>query len=205
MYSPFNIGTRFRIVPPGTPASAEGRIDLVIGKGAFGSGEHETTASCIEALETLPDVRGARVLDLGSGTGILAIAALKLGAASAVCIDIDPKAVETARRNFELNSLADRAEKFTGVLSSIPSADFDLVLANIYGDLLLDLGKDLAARARPGAVLLLSGILWEYNYDVRNYFEKLGCTVVKNRMLEQFSTVLLRKKGYPENRVDLGF
>lgn len=195
MYSPFEIGKKFRIVPPGTPPSAGGRIDLVIGKGAFGSGEHETTASCIETLETLPEVKGARVLDLGSGTGILAIAALKLGAASAVCIDIDPKAVETSRRNFELNGLADRAENITGVISSIPSADFDLILANIYGDLLLDLGQDLAARARPGGVLLLSGILWEYNYDVRSLFEKLGCTVVKNRMLEQFSTVLLRKKA----------
>jgi ribosomal protein L11 methyltransferase len=197
MYTPFPIGTRFRIVPPGTgPSTDPARIDLVVDKGAFGSGEHETTASCLEALEALPEVRGARVLDLGSGTGILAIGALKLGAAMAVCVDINPQAVATARRNFELNGLSDRAENITGVLTDISSTNFDLILANIYGDLLLDLGADMVSRGRPGAVYLLSGILWEYNFEVRSHFEKLGCTVLKNRMLEQFSTVLLRKQGH---------
>ncbi len=193
MYSPFEIGTRFRILPPEAPPSTDERIDLVMARGAFGSGEHETTASCLEILEELPEVRGALVLDLGSGTGILAIAALKLGAASALCIDINPDAVATARRNCELNGVADRAQHLAGDLASAPRGEFDLVLANIYGDLLLDLAADLTARARPGALLLFSGMLWEYNYDVRATYEKLGCTVVKNRLLEEFSTVLLRK------------
>lgn len=193
MYSPFEIGTRFRIVPPGTPAAADGRIDLVMARGAFGSGEHETTASCLETLETLPEVAGASVLDLGSGTGILTIAALKLGAAHALCIDIDPEAVASARRNGDLNGVGDRAAHVAGTLGDAPLGAFDLVLANIYGDLLLDLAADLAARPRPGGRLLLSGMLWGYNYEVRQAFENLGCTVVRNRMLEEFSTVLLQK------------
>ena len=193
MYPPFTIGATFRIVPPGTPASTDGRIDLVMDRGAFGSGEHETTASCLEMLAELPEIRGARLLDLGSGTGILALAALKLGAAHALCIDINPQAVETARRNGVLNGLSERLTHRTGTLASTGEDQFDLVLANIYGDILLDLAQSLVGRARPGALLLLSGILWEYNFEVRQHYERLGCEVIRNRMLKQFSTVLLRK------------
>lgn len=193
MYQPFEIGTRFRIVPPEAPSSADDRIDLIIAKGAFGSGEHETTANCLEMLETMSEVKGATVLDLGSGTGILAIGALKLGASRAVCIDINPQAVETARRNGELNGVADRLEHLTGTLAHVRNGVFDLVLANIYGDLILDLASGLVDRARPGGCLLLSGILWEYNFEIRKRFEELGCEVLKNRMLEEFSTLLLRK------------
>lgn len=193
MYPPFDIGDRFRIVPPQTPA-ADGRIDLVIAKGAFGSGEHETTASCLEILEELPAVAGATVLDLGSGTGILALGAVKLGAKEALCVDISPDAVRTCRRNGELNGVADRLRHHTGSLESLPAGEtFDLVLANIYGDLLVDLVEQLSARVAPRGHLLLSGMLWEYNYEVRRLYEERGFTVVKNRMLEEFSTVLLRR------------
>ncbi len=192
-FSPFDIGERFRILPTGTDPSGDERIDMIMAPGAFGSGEHETTASCIEALENLPELQGARVLDLGSGTGILAIAALKLGAASALCVDIDPAAVETCRLNGDLNGVGDRLEHYCGTLDSCPAETFDVILGNIYGDILLMVADDLAARAKPGAPLLLSGILWEYNYDVRSRYERLGCEVVKNRMMEEFSTVLLRK------------
>lgn len=193
MYSPFEIGNRFRILPPEAPASGDGRIDLIMARGAFGSGEHETTANCLTILEELPEVQGARVFDLGSGTGILAIAALKLGAAAALCIDINPQAVETARKNCGLNDVAERAQHHVGVLEDAPPGEFDLVLANIYGDLLLDLAPALTPRARPGGLLLLSGMLWEYNFEVRQTYERLGCTVVRNYMLEEFSSVLLRK------------
>jgi ribosomal protein L11 methyltransferase len=193
MYQPFTIGKTFRIIPPGAPASTDGRIDMVMARGAFGSGEHETTASCLEMLAQRPEVGGARLLDLGSGTGILALGALKLGADHALCVDIDPLAVESARANAELNGLATRLTHHTGVLADVDEKDFDLVLANIYGDLLLDLAEGLVRRARRDALLLLSGILWEYNFDVRQRFERLGCEVLKNLMLEQFSTVLLRK------------
>ena len=133
------------------------------------------------------------MFDLGSGTGILAIAALKLGAASALCIDINPQAVETARKNCALNAVGEQVQHHTGVLEDAPAGAFDLVLANIYGDLLLDLAPLLVARARPGGRLLLSGMLWEYNFEVRQTYERLGCTIVRNYMLEEFSSVLLRK------------
>ncbi|MGE4343137.1 MAG: 50S ribosomal protein L11 methyltransferase [Geoalkalibacter sp.] len=193
MYSPFNIGARFRITPPGDNPVEDERIPLVIAKGAFGSGEHETSASCLEILEELPQVQGARVLDLGSGTGILAIGALHLGAAQAVCIDINPDAVRTCRINCEHNGVSERVTHVTGSLDFTKERDFDLILANIYGDLLVDFAPDLVSRARTGGLLLLSGILWEYNFEVRRLYEKLGCRVLKNRLLNEFSTVLLEK------------
>ena len=191
MYQPFNIGQQFRIVPPGTaPVSA--RTHIIMARGAFGSGEHETTANCIDIMETL-DLAGLTFLDLGSGTGILSLAALKLGAARGLCVDIEAAAVESARLNCELNSIGSEIEHRCGTLAQVAETGFDLVLANIYGDILLALCTELVAKVKPGGTLLLSGILWEYNYDVQNRFERAGCEVVKNKLLDEFSTVLLRK------------
>jgi ribosomal protein L11 methyltransferase len=161
--------------------------------GAFGSGEHETTASCLELLGELPEAPGARVLDLGSGTGILAIAALKLGARSALCVDLDPEAVRTCKRNCELNGVGDRVEHACGTIDQVAGDPFELVLANLYGDILLRVAERLVAGTRSGGVLLLSGILHEDNYDLRKRYQELGCAVLRNRQLEEFTTILLRK------------
>jgi ribosomal protein L11 methyltransferase len=193
MYKPFNIGSKFRITPPGTPETQDARIDLIMQRGAFGSGEHETTVSCLEILEKLPDIAGARLLDLGSGTGILSIAALKCGAGHAVCVDIEPDAVKTAQDNFIANNLDDYVTHITGTLEEVTESGFDLILANIYGDILLDLAEPLSAKLKQGGVLLLSGILWEYNFDVRQAYERSGCQVKQNRMLDEFSTVLMTR------------
>jgi len=190
-YDPIHIGDRIRIVAPGTPA-APNRIDLVMARGAFGSGEHETTASCIEILETL-DLAGKRFLDLGSGTGILAIAAIQLGATGGVCVDIEEDAVESARHNCSLNNIGSEIKHICGTLDDITETGFDIILANIYGDILLAVCNDLVPKAKTGGTLLLSGILWEYNFDVRDKYEKAGCDVIRNRIMEEFSTVLLRK------------
>ena len=174
-------------------SAGDDRIDLVMAPGAFGSGEHETSASCLELLETLPEPEGARVLDLGSGTGILAIAALKLGARSALCVDIDPAAVRTCKLNCEINGVADRVEHACGTIEQVPGEPFELVLANLHGDILLQVAEVLVAKARPGGALLLSGIVHEDNFEVRRRYRGLGCTLLKNRMLEEFTTVLLRR------------
>ena len=163
--------------------------------GAFGSGEHETTASCLELIEMMPCVRAARVLDLGSGTGILAIAALKLGARSAVCVDPDPAAVRTAKLNCRLNGVWDQVEHLCGTLDEVVEGGFDLVLANIHGDLLLAMAEALVFKVKPTGSLLLSGIAQEANFDVLRRYEQLGCSVEQNRMLEEFTTVLLRRES----------
>jgi ribosomal protein L11 methyltransferase len=194
-FDPFEVGQRFRVIPPGTHAATGSRTDLVLAPGAFGSGEHETTASCLELIEVIPEVRGARVLDLGSGTGILAIAALKLGARSAMCVDPDAAAVRTAKLNSELNGVSDQIEHLCGTIDRLARDLFDLVLANIHGDLLLAMAEELVPRARSGGALLLSGIVHEVNFDVVERYQGLGCTVARNRTLEEFTTVLLRKES----------
>ncbi|MGM0415924.1 MAG: 50S ribosomal protein L11 methyltransferase [Thermodesulfobacteriota bacterium] len=191
-FSPFPVGERFNIVPENMQNPADGRINLTMSAGAFGSGEHETSASCLEELEQLPSLQDKQVLDVGSGTGILAIAALKLGAKSALCVDIESKAVETCNYNCDLNQVQDRVRHCCGTSADIGTETFELILANIYGDILLDIAEDLLEHASTGAILLLSGILYEYNFDVRQRYERLGCKVIKNRMLNEFSTILLQ-------------
>lgn len=190
-YEPFDIGRNFRIVPPDTAPVPE-KSDIVMARGAFGSGEHETTGSCIEILETL-DLAGQRFLDLGSGTAILAIAASKLGAASGICVDIEEDAVKSAQLNCKLNGISNELEHFCGTLDDVKNEQFDFVLANIYGDILLAVCNDLVARVKPAGFLLLSGILWEYDFPVRQKYEQAGCEVTRSRMMEEFCTVLLKR------------
>jgi len=180
-------------VPPDVPSPADDRLNLIMDRGAFGSGEHETTRSCLEALETLPHLTGAKVLDLGSGTGILSIAALMLGAKEAYCVDIEEDAVLACQQNCKRNGINQKVHHFCGTLDCLDEDGFDLILGNIYGDILLAVATDLVTKTKPGTLLLLSGILWEYNFEVRQRYEKLGCSLIKNRMMDEFSTVLLKK------------
>ena len=185
------VGEWLRIVPEGSEEVRDGRVVLRLARGAFGSGEHETTRSCLEALGALGPLQGALVLDLGSGTGVLAIAAVLLGARSAVCVDPDPRAVATARRNGALNGVAAALEHVEGTLDDVgQGARFDVVLANLYGDVLLPIVGGLAARTAPGGTLILSGVAWEYDCDVRRRLETAGCTLRRHRMLEEYSTLV---------------
>jgi len=194
IFRPFTVGG-FTIVPEGEPLPLGGGIPLVLGKkGAFGSGEHETTVSCLEELERLPGIAGMRCLDLGSGTGILAIAAALLGAESVVAIDIDPAAGVSCADNVRLNGMSGRVFPLCGELSCLRGGEFDLLLANIYADIHLALAGEMVASTRPGGFLLLSGIPTQDNFDVLCRFEREGCELLQSRYLEEFVTFLFRKK-----------
>jgi len=123
---------------------------------AFGSGTHATTALCLEWLDGL-DLAGKRVLDFGSGSGILALAALKLGAARAVAVDNDPQAILASTDNAKRNSVADRLDVF--LPPEEPPAAYPVVVANILAVALDALADALAARVAPRGVIALSGIL----------------------------------------------
>lgn len=192
-YQPLVIGQGFTVIPPGSENPFEDRTALLMDRGAFGSGDHETTRSCIETLESLTFDREPKILDLGSGTGILSVAALKLFCGHAWCVDVEPEAVASARRNCSLNQI-DAVTHHCGTLSTLEESAFDLILANIYGDILLDVAQDLVQRAAPQSWIILSGILWEYNFDIRKTYQRLGCTLIKNQLLNDFSTVVLRKQ-----------
>jgi ribosomal protein L11 methyltransferase len=175
IFKPFTIGG-FVIIPEGEPAPAGSSIPLVLGKkGAFGSGEHETTASCLEELERLPGIAGMRCLDLGSGTGILAIAAARLGAGVIVAIDIAPAAALSCAANAGLNGMTEKVFPVCGELACLREGDFDLIMANIYADIHLALAGEMVARTRPGGYLLLSGIPLQDNFEVQLRFKREGC------------------------------
>lgn len=192
-YHTFAIGEQFLIVPPGASPANNKRLQLIMERGAFGSGEHETTRSCIELLENLPVSKSLKILDLGSGTGILTIAALLLNSGRSWCVDIEEAAVQSGQRNCGINHLNDSITHICGTLDQLEEREFSLILANIYGDILLDVAEELVDKAASGARLLLSGILWEYNFDIRQKYQKLGCKLIKNQLLEEFSTILLQK------------
>jgi ribosomal protein L11 methyltransferase len=152
---------------------------------AFGTGLHPTTRLCLAALEAFADrglVEGARVVDVGSGSGILAIAAGLLGAREVLAVDVDPIAVEASRANARRNRLARVVRAREG---SVPTGDgpFDLVLANLIAGLIVALADPLAAEVRPGGTLLASGIFHDRERDVVDAFAPRGLQVA-NRWAE---------------------
>ena len=146
---------------------------------AFGTGLHPTTRLCLAALEPLADrgaLVGARVLDVGCGSGILAIAALRLGAARALGVDTDPIAIESTTANARRNGLARRLRARAG---SLPSGEppFDVVLANLIAGVLVPLAPALRNELRPGGSLLASGIFEDREADVVTAFEAAGLAI----------------------------
>ncbi|MBT0651743.1 50S ribosomal protein L11 methyltransferase [Geomobilimonas luticola] len=193
IFTPFAIGP-FTILPEDALPPEPCGIPLVLGrKGAFGSGEHETTASCLEMLARRPEVRGARGLDLGSGTGILAIAAIRLGAEAVVAVDIEWPAAVSCAANARLNGMEDRVLTVCGELNSLRGEQFDLLLANIYADLHLALADQMVAMTRRGGLLLLSGIPLQDKFDIQNRFARLGCRQLDMGILEDYVTILMGK------------
>ncbi|MFL5683570.1 MAG: 50S ribosomal protein L11 methyltransferase [Chloroflexota bacterium] len=146
---------------------------------AFGTGLHPTTRLCLAALESLADrgaIEGARVLDVGCGSGILAIAAVRLGAASAFGVDTDPIAIEATAANARRNSVVRRVRAREGSLPSGQPA-FDVVLANLIAGVLVPLASALRDELRPGGTLLASGIFVDRELEVATAFATAGLTV----------------------------
>lgn len=133
------------------------------------------------------------VLDLGCGTGILAVAAVKLGARSVTAVDPNPFAVETAATNVKLNSAEDNIEILQGELKDLKGKRYDLIMANLYGDVLLELVTDLPLVLNSGGYLVLSGVHYEYHYELKTGFVEMGLTLLKNRMLDEYTTLIFKK------------
>jgi ribosomal protein L11 methyltransferase len=157
-----------------------GDVVLALDPGmAFGTGLHPTTRLCLAGLEPLTDdgrLEGARVVDVGCGSGILAIAALKLGAASALGIDTDPIAVEATVANARRNGLTRRLEARVGSLPTGEQA-VDVVLANLIAGVLVPLAPRLRDELRPGGTLLASGIFSDHEGEVGDAFVAAGLAI----------------------------
>lgn len=168
-HPPLRFGETLWIAPHRAPVDADEQAVIVrLDPGlAFGTGTHPTTALCLRWLAA-QDLHNKHVLDYGCGSGILAVAAACLGAASVVGVDIDEQATRATRENAERNGVGDRIQ--TPAIDALDQGPFDIVLANILAKPLIELAPTLAALAAPSAPLILSGLLSRQINDVTDAY-----------------------------------
>jgi len=173
-YKPFHITDGIVIKPSWEEYESCGDetvIELDPGM-AFGTGTHETTKLCCRLLEKYLK-KGDRVLDVGCGTGILSIVAVKLGADSCTAVDIDEVAARVAKENVAKNDVADRISVYKGVLTDIEKEPYNIVVANIIADVIIQLSGDVPSYLKRGGMFLTSGIIRERKDDVINTYRQL--------------------------------
>lgn len=202
-FNSVDTGVKLRIVPFWERDKYCGdRIQVVIDPGpAFGLGDHPTTIMALELLEgamdTLLETSGSpSVLDVGSGVGVLSIAAGFLGAGFTVALDIDPIAVNIAERNFKINDVKANSQNPEGVSScrggvECVSGGFDLVMANLVAPLLLRIKKPLSQNARN--LMILSGIFETMITEVEDAYEQEGFELLERRSRGEWRSVLFRR------------
>ena len=169
-FKPMRFGQRLWIVPSWHEAPDPEAANLLLDPGlAFGTGTHPTTALCLEWLDSM-DLNGTRVIDYGCGSGILALAALLLGAQHVTGVDTDPQALEASRDNARRNQIADDRLDLH-LPGQDADAQADILLANILAEPLISLASRLSDQVRPGGHLVLSGILAYQARDVMSAYE----------------------------------
>lgn len=201
-FQPIRIGRRLFIVPawlnpPLGPDDVAVRLDPGM---AFGTGTHPTTQLCLQAIER--HLRpGQPVLDLGTGSGILAIAAAKLGAGPILAVDIDDEAVRVARENAAANGVAEQITLDKGSLAEVLAGRYGpqwvgvpFVVANILARVIVDLlGQSLAQTVGPGGLIVLSGILDSQAYQVRAALAPNGLTLLAQEQIDDWVAIIARR------------
>lgn len=195
-YKPFRIGAHL-VVRPTWEAYEAAPGDLVIELDpgmAFGTGTHETTSMCMQLLEKHLQ-EGMRVMDVGTGSGILAIAAARLGAREVLAIDIDPAAVKVARENIALNHVQDRVRAVEGDLCKSEAMPCDLAVANIVADAIRMLAAPLTRHLKKGGLLICSGIIREREKDVLEAALAAGYAVADRLEKGEWVALALRNEA----------
>lgn len=199
-FKPLRVGKHLLIVPTWEDAAQlPGDLVLRIDPGmAFGTGGHETTRLCLELLEQVMEksylTGSPSLLDLGTGSGILAMAASLLGAGRILALDIDPDAVVVARENLALNQLSERIECGTAPLEALDER-FDIILANILAEELVRLAPYLTDRLASGGSLILSGILAEKEQLVRQGFDSQPLEYCRTASAGEWVAMLYRNEA----------
>lgn len=188
--APVTFGDRISVCPAWSEHDRRGLPGLVeLGLGGFGNGRHPTTRQIIEELVERID-GGERVLDVGCGSGILGLCALKLGAASVTAVDLKPDAVEAAQRNARLNGMGSRLEARRAPLSAVEGA-FDVVVANIARAGIVELASELVSHTAPGGWLAVGGISPSQCLQVAGFLKPL--VEVGRRASGEWATLVLSR------------
>jgi len=185
------VGRRLWVRPSFRAAAPAGRLDIVLDPGmAFGTGQHETTRLCLETIERIMDQSGAQtMLDMGAGSGILAIAALKLGCRRALAIDNAPEAVTACRENAAINDVSLEVR----LADTPPAQRFDLVVANILAGPLIAMAAPLADCV--GRHLVLSGLLESQADAVAGAYARAGLAPMERRQMGEWVALAFSVPG----------
>ena len=196
-YKPLRIGRHLLVLPPWETCQAlpDDKVILMDPGMAFGTGTHETTRLCLELMEK--HLRpGEKVLDVGTGSGILSIAAVKLGASRAFAYDVDHTAVRVANENFENNGVSDKA--FCAVSDLLAGVDranvpFSFAVANIVADILIRMAPDVSSYLAAGARLVVSGVIEGRREDVVSAVQKGGLRLIDEKKEADWTALVFIK------------
>lgn len=198
-YHPIPIGQKLLVLPAWIEQRDMDRVAVKIDPSmAFGTGTHPTTQLCLELIESYTRAEKP-VIDIGCGSGILSIAAIKLGASRAICVDIDAAAIKSTRENSRANGVDERVEAGQGSITDVAAGGFSvrhapLVLANILAPILIRLFDDgMANLVEPGGMIILAGILAEQAESVRVAGEAKGLVFVEQRQIGDWIALAMRK------------
>ena len=201
-YPPQEVGEKIVVLPYWRAEEETDRLKVILDPGlTFGTGAHPSTQMVMEFMEERMQP-GFRVIDLGSGSGILSIAALRLGAKSAVGVDIDPKAESIARENAGYNGFGDDVfSAATGnvtedaeLMNKLAAEPYDIVLVNIVADVIIGLAPVLSRFMKPGGIVLLSGILDVREQDVVNALTAAGLSIVDRKEKEDWRSLCAMRR-----------
>ncbi len=198
-YHPIPIGKRLLVLPAWAEQQDMSRVAVKIDPSmAFGTGTHPSTQLCLEMVEDYT-IEGKPVIDIGCGSGILSIAALKLGASKAISVDIDAAAIKATLENSRANGVEEKVETGQGSVDEVTAGNYSarrapLVLANILAPILIRLFEGgMAELAEPGGVIILAGILEEQGEAVRTAGEAEGLTFVEERHSGDWVALVMRQ------------
>jgi len=193
-FKPDKITARLMVVPvwePVPPDPPEWIIKMDPGP-AFGTGQHATTRMCLAALETAPLKPRGTVLDVGTGSGILAVYAAKLGAGRVLALDNDPEALAWAEKNIELNQVTDRITLSEQPLDQVTDC-FPLVVANLIMGTILELAPFFAPRLEPDGRLILSGLLRDQAAEVETVMKAQGLVLEKTKQQDEWVCLIFKR------------
>ena len=192
-FKPIQVTSRVVVRPPWEEyRQREGEIVLIINpKMAFGTGHHESTQLIIRAMEKQIK-SGMNVLDIGTGSGILAILAEKLGAEAVIAIDNDPQALRNAQENASLNRVKNKVRFFLAQPENLQPSEYDLILANINREVLSDYSNHFAGLLKPGGQLILSGILRRDEKHIVDVYQKAGFTLLDKSALKDWMLLMMK-------------